>query len=202
MLRYITTDRRIDFAWPCRVVEDHGALLALFIAAGSVCKADPKQSAAQKLAGEKKARPTHDVLWRHDTLRLMFPGASHSVWLFWEGTGAGRRFTRYFVNLEAPFVRTADGFETQDHTLDIVVTPQLECTWRDEEDFDHHVALGLYSPELAAAARTEGQRAIDAIGKGTHPCLRWPNWSPDPDWPVPTLPTNWNATPGRGAAHY
>jgi len=192
VLRYITTDQRIDFAWPCRIVEDSEDLLALFIAAGSQCKADPKQTAAQKLAGGKTLRPTHEVVWRHDTLRLMFPGASHSVWLFWDGVEASRRLLRYFVNLEEPFRRTAIGFDTQDHTLDIVVTPELECRWRDEEEFDSHVALGLYPPELAAAARSEGQRVIDAIARREHPCLRgWAQWSPEPEWTPPTLPETW-----------
>jgi hypothetical protein len=198
VLRYVTTDRRIDFAWPCRVIADSDELLALFIARGSVCKADPKQTAAQKLRAERQPRPTHDVVWRHDTLRLMFPGAAHSVWLFWEGDGASRRLLRYFVNLEEPFRRTPLGFETQDHTLDIVVTPGLACQWRDEEDFDNHVALGLYPPELAAAARAEGLRVIDAIARGTHPCLQgWAAWSPDPRWPVPALPGAWDTAPQR-----
>src|SRR6185295_10770777 len=47
-LRYITTDRRIEMAWPCRVVEDASELLALFIAPGSQYKAGPKRSAAEK----------------------------------------------------------------------------------------------------------------------------------------------------------
>jgi hypothetical protein len=196
VLRYITTDQRIDFAWPCRVAADTDDLLALFIAAGSKCMADPKQTAAQKLAGERKLHPTHETVWRHDTLRLMFPGASHSVWLFWDGVETSRRLLRYFVNLEEPFRRTAIGFDTQDHTLDIVVTPELECRWRDEEEFERHVALGLYPPELADAARAEGQRVIDAIARREHACLRgWPQWSPEPEWSPPAMPETWTTMP-------
>ena len=178
-------------AWPCRVVEDRDDLVALFVAAGSIYKADPKQTARQKLAGEKKPFPTTDVVWKHDMLRLMFPGASHSVWLFWEGCGASRRLLRYFVNLEAPFRRTSLGFETQDHTLDVLVTPELECRWRDEEDFEDHVALGFYTPELAATVRTEGHRVIAAIAGGTHRCLEWTHWASDANWPIPVLPEDW-----------
>ena len=194
VLRYLTVDGRIDVAWPCRVVVDRDDLVALFVAAGSIYKADPKQTARQKLEAERRPCPTTAVVWRHDMLRLMFPGASHSVWLFWNGTGASRRFLRYFVNLEAPFRRGPCGFETRDHTLDVVVTPDLECRWRDEEDFDDHVALGFYPPELAKAVRAEGQRVIDAITDGSHPCLQWPPWSPDASWPVPGLPAGWERT--------
>jgi len=192
VLRYLTMDGRIDVAWPCRVVEDRDDLVALFVPAGAIYRADPKQLAAQKLAAEKRPAPVTDVPWRHDMLRLMFPGASHSVWLFWEGAGDARRLLRYFVNLEDPFRRTPIGFDTRDHTLDIVVTSELTCSWRDEQDFEDHVALGLYPPELAAAARAEGERVIDAIARRTHPCLNgWADWRPDPSWPVPTLPDVW-----------
>lgn len=195
VLRYLTPDGRIDVAWPCRVVEDGDDLVALFVAAGSIYKADPKQTARQKLSSERKPWPTTDVAWKHDMLRLMFPGARHSVWLFWEGSGASRRLLRYFVNLEAPFRRMPFGFETEDHTLDIVVTPQFECRWRDEADFDDHVALGFYTQGQAAATRAEGQRVIDAIAHGTHPCAQWPDWVPDPRWSVPLLPAEWKQLP-------
>jgi len=194
-LRYVTTDRRIEMAWPCRVVRDTEAQLALFIAAGSRYKAGPKRSASQKLADPRNAAPPHEHTWRNDALRLMFPGACHSVSLFWERSGATRRLLRYFVNLEEPFRRTAVGFDTQDHTLDVVVTPELACSWRDEAEFEDHVALGFYTRELAANVRAEGQRVIDAIVRGDHPCLRgWPQWSPEPGWPLPAIPEAWATT--------
>jgi predicted RNA-binding protein associated with RNAse of E/G family len=183
-------------AWPCRVAQDAEEALALFIAAGSRYKAGPKRSAAQKLADPKRALPPDEYTWRNDTLRLMFPGARHSVSLFWETTGAARRLLRYFVNLEEPFRRTAVGFDTQDHTLDVVVTPELEPRWRDEAEFESHVALGFFTPELADAVRTEGRRVIEAIARGDHPCLQgWAQWSPDRRWAVPAIPAAWDTTP-------
>src|SRR5690349_23412838 len=104
--------------WPCRVVEDRDELLALFIAAGSVYKAGPKRSAAEKRSGARARVPPHEYVWRNDTLRLMFPGKHHSVSLFWSHS-----FLKYFVNMEEPFRRTPIGFDTQDHTLDVNVTP-------------------------------------------------------------------------------
>ncbi len=195
-LRYITTDRRVEMAWPCRVVLDTDELLALFIAAGSIYRAGPKRTAAQKLVDPKHPYPSEERIWRNDTLRLLFPGEHHSVALFWEGSGSRRRFLRYFVNLEEPFRRTAVGFDTQDHTLDVVVTPKLECTWRDEAEFDDHVRLGFFTPPLATTVRAEAQRAVDAIRAGTHPCFRgWELWSPELRWSTPTLPASWATTP-------
>lgn len=195
-LRYVTTDERIEMAWPCRVIQDTNELLALFIAAGSKYKAGPKRTAAQKLAGPRQPTPPDEYVWRNDTLRLMFPGARHSVSLFWNTTSTMRRFLRYFVNLEEPFRRTAAGFDTQDHTLDVVVTPELHWSWRDEAEFESHTAFGFYTPELATEVRAEGQRTIDAIAAGNHPCLRgWTEWHPDSTWTVPAIPQNWSTTP-------
>jgi hypothetical protein len=196
-LRYITTDARVEIAWPCRVVEDSSELLALFIAAGSVFKSGPKHSARAKRAAPRLDLPTEEHVWRSDTLRLMFPGRCYSVWLFWRHDGGGeRRLEKYFVNLEEPFRKTPVGFDTQDHTLDIVVTPELAWRWRDEDELENHVAERYYTPALAAAARAEGQRAIDAIARGEHICTRgWPEWRPPEDWCAPSLIRGWDTAP-------
>jgi hypothetical protein len=110
-LRYLTPDGRVEMCWPCRVVEDNEGLLALFIAAGTKYKAGPKRNALEKGSLPRNALPSDEYVWRKDTLRLMFPGRQHSVWLFWEHDGASRRIAQYFVNLEEPFRRTAIGVE-------------------------------------------------------------------------------------------
>jgi predicted RNA-binding protein associated with RNAse of E/G family len=174
------------------VVEDSDELLALFIAAGSVYKAGPKRSAAEKRASTRMRVPPHEYVWRNDTLRLMFPGKRHSISLFWSDAS----FVRYFVNMEEPFRRTAIGFDTQDHTLDVNVTPELEWSWRDEEELVNHVKEGFYSAELADAVRAEGLQVIDALTRGVHPCLRgWADWSPAQKGPIPAIPAGWDSTP-------
>lgn len=198
MLRYITTDGRIEICWPCRVVEDRANLLALFIAAGSPYKAGPKRTAAEKRRQPRTPLPPDEYVWRNDTLRLMFPGRAHSVSLSWSNAheSAPRTLLKYFINLEEPFRRTAVGFDTQDHTLDVEVTPDLVWRWRDEQELANHVAEGFYTPELASAARAEGQRAIDAIDRRDHECLRgWPSWTPPPDWRPPPFVLGWDTTP-------
>jgi len=196
-LRYITTDGRIEICWPCRVVEDRPDLLALFIAAGSIYKAGPKKAAAEKRVMQKTTLPPGEYVWRKDTLRLMFPGRRHSVCLFWAQHGHGRTLSYYFVNLEEPFRRTAVGFDTQDHTLDVVVTPELDWTWRDEDELRNHVKEGFYTEALAEAARAEGEEVIAAIcEQRTHPCLDgWDQWIPDPSWRTPEIPAGWDTTP-------
>ncbi len=193
-LRYITSDGRIEICWPCRVVEDRADLLALFIAAGSPYKAGPKRTAAEKRRQPRTPLPPDEYIWRNDTLRLMFPGQAHSVSLSW--TPAPRALLKYFINLEEPFRRTAVGFDTQDHTLDVEMTPDLTWRWRDEQELANHVAEGFYTPELASAARAEGEKVIDAIDRRDHECLRgWPTWTPPPEWQLPPFPRGWDTTP-------
>jgi hypothetical protein len=195
-LRYITTDGRIEMCWPCRVVEDCDRLLALFIAAGSPYKAGPKTTAAEKRRQARRLLPPDEHVWRTDTLRLMFPGRSHSVSMFWGAQAGARRLLKYFVNLEEPFRRTAVGFDTQDHTLDIEVTPDLTWRWRDEQELANHVTEGFYTAELARAARSEGEAVIQAIKARQHECVRsWPEWSPPPQWRVPPFVDGWETTP-------
>jgi hypothetical protein len=195
-LRYITTDGRIEMCWPCRVVQDDSDVLAVYIAAGSPYKAGPKRTAPEKRMMPKGFVPPDEYVWKKDTLRLMLPGRHHSVWLFWDGLGDQRTFSYYFVNMEEPFRRTPVGIDTQDHTLDVVISPDLEWTWRDEQDLQSHVEHGFYTPELAEAARKEGERVIAELTDGTHPCLGdWRRWSPATTWAVPDIPDGWDTTP-------
>jgi hypothetical protein len=192
VLRYITTDGRIEMCWPCRVVEDSDDLVALFIAAGSPYKAGPKRSAAAKRRNPSPPLPPDEYVWRNDTLRLMLPGRA----LSWGVEGGTRKLLKYFVNLEEPCRRTAVGFDTQDHTLDVEVTPSFAWRWRDEEELANHVAERFYTAELAAAARLEGTRVIEAIERFAHPCTRgWPQWAPPAEWPPPPFVAAWDTTP-------
>ncbi len=182
--------------WPCRVVEDSDHVVVLFIAAGSLYRAGPKKSAAEKRRQRRSPLPPDEYVWRHDTLRLMIPGRAHSVSMSWERQAGARRLLKYFVNMEEPFRRTTVGFDTQDHTLDIEVTPQLDWRWRDEGELASHVAERFYTAELAAAARAEGEWAIAAIRRLEHQCLQgWPEWRPPPEWQVPALVDGWDTTP-------
>jgi len=195
-LRYLTTDGRIEMCWPCRVVQDDGHVLALFIAAGSGYKAGPKRTALQKLSMPRAALPPDEYVWRRDTLRLMFPGRRHSVWLSWVNEGSRRAFYGYFVNMEEPFRRTPVGFDTQDHTLDIEVTPEHDWKWRDTAELDEHVKHGFYTAPLAGEVWDEGRRTIDEIVRGSHPCLDgWRDWLPDAAWQVPQVPAEWSSVP-------
>src|SRR5262245_47285768 len=99
------------------MVEDRDDLLELYIPRESTCK-------RWRTAPPPLVRHLADTRWHSDVLRLMFPGRGYSVWLH-RREGDGDRFSGYYVNFEEPFRRTAIGFDTNDHTLDIRVTAEL-----------------------------------------------------------------------------
>ena len=189
VLRYITrTDARPGATWPCRLVDDRDDLLALYIAQGTTFKEWQPSPGAP----DRRLEDTH---WRGDVLRLMFPGRWHSIWLFWR-SDEQRSFRGYYVNFEEPFRRSAIGFDTNDHALDLLVAPDLTWSWKDVDDFEDRVRRGLYSAPFAAAVRAEAQRGIAAIESRASPfCDGWEEWRPDPVWEVPRLPPTWETAP-------
>ena len=132
--------------------------------------------------------------WRRDTLRLMFPGKPYSIWLFWEGEP--RAFTTYYVNFEEPFRRTPVGFDTNDHTLDIVVAPDLKWAWKDRDDFAGLIASGHFSAEFGEAVE-EAARGVLALVESAAPPFdgSWCEWDCPPTWELPALHPRWREEP-------
>ena len=184
VLRYITRDGRPGMSWGCRVVIDRPDLLALYL---------PKETPHKRWRAGTSGPELADSAWWGNTLRLMFPGRAHSVWLSWR---PDESFVGFYVNLEEPFRRTAIGFDTNDHTLDIVVTPDLRWTWKDEQLLEGQLRDGNYSAELIAEIRQEATSVIGVIESGGAPFSDgWERWRPDPAWPTPLLPPSWNSEP-------
>lgn len=100
----------------------------------------------------------------------------------------------WYVNLETPRQRTPIGFDTMDHELDLVVSPDLSSwDWKDEAAFNALTAGSVFSPGEAAAIRAEGERVIAQLKTEIPPAwAAWADWKPPSDWGVPVLPANWN----------
>jgi hypothetical protein len=96
--------------------------------------------------------------------------------------------------LEDPLQRTARGFDYVDQILDIVVAPDLKTwRWKDEDELEEAIALGLILPERARSMRAEGENVVRMLQSGKSIFNGWENWRPDPSWPVPTLPEDWDS---------
>ncbi|MGB4861670.1 MAG: DUF402 domain-containing protein [Tepidiformaceae bacterium] len=187
VLRYITRlDGRVGMSWPFRVVRDDDDLVALYLPHGGTFMRWHTSPAGGRelIEGE----------WRRDLLRLMYPGKGYSIWLFWEGDD--RLFTTYYVNFEEPFRRTSIGFDTNDHTLDIVVKPNFHWSWKDEADFEATIQSGTFSAELGQSVRDAAASVVSAIETHGHPFDDpWPSWSPPADWSMPHLNPRWREEP-------
>jgi hypothetical protein len=137
-----------------------------------------------------------------ESLRLLFPGRSYDVTLFFEAAGevpwfydalfggdglqpgwreqrrqssdapetgdgaapAGRRFRGWYVNTLLPFRRTPVGIDIVDNTLDIVVRPDRDWYWKDQDELQIAVAKGACSEAYARATRETGEDWLATSG--------------------------------------
>ncbi|GGJ76725.1 hypothetical protein GCM10010123_03400 [Pilimelia anulata] len=134
-------------------------------------------------------------------LKLMPPGAAHSVWWFFDGDD---RFKNWYVNLEEPAVRWADaglaGVDMRDQDLDIVALPDRTWVWKDEDEFAERLALpDRYWVPDPDAVWAEGRRVAGLIEAGAFPFDgTWCDFRPDPAWAVPdALPAGWDRPSAR-----
>lgn len=192
---------RFHIARPVTVVEDTEDLLAVWMAPGTECVRPVLADGTPVHAEPLESRYTKPRTVRRDrwfgtgVLKLARPGEPWSVWLFWE---PGWRFKNWYVNLEEPLVRWSGGVDSEDHFLDICVYPDRSWEWRDEDEFAQAQRAGLMDARQAEGVRLAGRSAVESIRAWEAPfSAGWQHWRPDPSWPVPPLPDDWDRT----AAH-
>ena len=188
-----TWNEKIQAAWPMTVVCDSEEALVLYLAAGTVYKLRNFESDAtfRMPVGDWDFI---DDEWTADMLRIMLPGDHHAYLAFWN---RDHRFSRWYVNLERKYRRTQMGIDFVDHFLDIVIQADLtNWQWKDEHEFAQAVSIGLISQRQAAAIRAEGHRALGRLKANRTPFGEgWERWTRDPQWPIPSLPSNWQSSP-------
>ena len=187
VVRYITrAGSRVGMTWPFKVVRDDAESTALYIPAGSTFM--------RWAYGSDGSRELAEGEWRRSVLRLMYPGLGYSVWLFWEGEP--HRFTTYYINFEEPFRRTPVGFRTHDHTLDIVVQPNLSWQWKDRPEFEALVAQGHFGAEFAVSVEQAAEDALARLTRSDPPFDgSWCDWEPPGHWLRPKLHPSWRTEP-------
>ncbi|MCZ7416755.1 cytidylyl-2-hydroxypropylphosphonate hydrolase [Streptomyces sp. WMMC897] len=181
---------------PVTVVQDTPELLAVWMAPGTPCVkpqlADGTPVHREPLATRyTKPRTVTRCRWfGAGVLKLARPGDPWSVWLFWE---PGWRFKNWYVNLEEPRHRWSHGVDSEDHFLDIEVHPDRSWRWRDEDEFAQAQRAGHMDAAQAERVRAAGRAAADAVRAWGPPFTDgWEHWRPDPSWPVPHLPHDWD----------
>ena len=169
VVRHVWRDR-VFLVWTAIVAHDDGELLALWIPPGAP-RLRPEVRDALPYEQPLVERP-----WREPGVLQLWPrGAAHAIWLFDEA---------WYVNLQEPFRRRADGVDTADQLLDLVRTRDGRWTWKDEHELAAAVTGGYLGEDEASAIRAEAERVIAADRFPTG----WERWSPDPAWRPPGLP--------------
>ncbi|MFF2812622.1 DUF402 domain-containing protein [Streptomyces sp. NPDC058000] len=130
-----------------------------------------------------------DGLWDETELRMWKPpGAWFSINAFY--TSAGLR--NWYVNFEHPTTRTADGFDTFDLAVDLVIAPDLRrWEWKDEDEYAHARRLGIISDtehQAVDAARTQILAMLEKRSGPFANAASWASWQWEPNWPTPRLP--------------
>ncbi len=150
---------RIWWALPVRVVQDTPDLTALYWCAGSCGKATQKRPVVEDVVAGGDL-PLVDWVWKDtNVLSLAIPGEAFSVYAMW--VAETNELCCWYINLQHPLLRGASGFDTCDYLLDMVISPdRSEWHWKDEDEMQRSVMLGVFSKEKAQAIREEGERAL------------------------------------------
>ncbi len=180
---------KIWTARPVTVVRDTPEWVALYQCAGTPW-ALPIGSGEPFLQCLQTGRwQLQEVALDYDGLILARPGEAHAVHVMWD---RARAFTGWYVNLQEPLRRTALGFDFMDQALDLVVQPDLTWAWKDEDELQQAVALGLFSAQQAQAIRAEGERVVERLRARQSPFSDgWEHWRPPAAWPAPSWPAGW-----------
>ncbi|MFG3015887.1 DUF402 domain-containing protein [Streptomyces cinerochromogenes] len=129
------------------------------------------------------------AVWQETELLLWKPPTAwFSVNAFY--TAAGLR--NWYVNFERPTRRTADGFDTFDLTVDLVVAPDLSSwQWKDEDEYAHVRRLGIVTDTEHQAVEAARAQVLAMLAERSGPfadVAAWSAWRWDPAWPAPRLP--------------
>jgi hypothetical protein len=176
-------------AIPEIVVADTDDVLVTFIATGA-----PFGYGAGSWPTETGLHPWQPrTEWQgHGVLIVCRPGDPYAVWHFWHGDD--RQFLWWYLNLQAPFRRTAIGYDTEDHELDVVVFPDGRWLLKDDEHMDQRVREGRYTASEVADIRAVGARLTAMVETGaTWWDPAYASWVPDPSWETPELFAGWEA---------
>ena len=132
-----------------------------------------------------------DSVWQWEELLIIVrPDECRAIWVRWS---ADRVFQGWYVNLQSRLRRTCLGFDIRDYPLDVIVEPDRNWRWKDQDELDLAVELGRMTPELGKAVRAEGQLAVEEIehNGGTY-SEGWEHWRPEAPLTPPKLARDWN----------
>lgn len=100
-------------------------------------------------------------------LHHLVPGAAWQASVWWDAaTGA---YMRTYVDFQEPLRESGDNFDTRDLQLDLVVTPEGEWSWKDEDHYGHIIQLGMISEDHQLAVHRAREEVVSLVEAKTFP---------------------------------
>jgi hypothetical protein len=110
--------------------------------------------------------------WPHDNLWFVPHGAPFAVHTIRPGPDAD--LLGWYVNVQEPIRATAAGFDYLDHTLDVIVTPDLSaCELKDEDELAVGRERGLYTADEAERIRAAADAGVAWLRTHHDELQRW-----------------------------
>lgn len=179
---------------PVTVIADDDQHLAVWMAAGTrmLYQVSTDGQDLRSLSGtDRFTAPRAQAVrnWVGSGILAVFqPNTMYSVWFF--ETKPGVR-NSYYVNIEEEFTLSDSGIETSDLVLDVLVGPDRTCTFKDEDELELAHRAGVFSTAKAEQIRQVAQQAVKDVEHWEFPFnAGYEGFQPDPEWTVPTLPTD------------
>jgi hypothetical protein len=186
---------RGDWLWaaPMRVVEDRGDFVALYLQPGSEMStmAGPD---GQRTRDYVHATTRLRTRWGiNHSLQLIRFGDHHATVLYWDEHTW--EFRCWYINFQEPLRRIAQGFESMDQTLDLVIAPDRQkWQWKDEDEFEFGIEHGWYTREQFSELKAYGPRVVADAKAGRAPFdAGWEHWRPPDDWEPLELPDGFDS---------
>jgi len=108
-------------------------------------------------------------------LQLLRTDTDYGVWKFF---GTDGTFLHWYINFEAPIVRRVNAFETDDHGLDLIVSPDGAREWKDVDDLHRQRAQGRIDLNRVGRVLAAAAEVTDLLDTGTEWWKPWAEWKP------------------------
>ncbi len=183
---------KVFWAFPTIVVKDEPDLIVLYMPAGVLGRNVAHKPTTQELFSPIDLKIVECTWQRTDVLMLIVPTEAFSTYIMWE-TGT-KNLICWYANLQEPIRRTSIGFDTMDHTLDVVISPDMtEWKWKDYDEFMEAQKAGFYSSQRAHDIQSEGEKAVRLITSERRSWYEeWKEWQANPEWELPKLSPLWD----------
>jgi len=175
----------VRWAFPHRYVCEWRGRVGLYCCPGTQGKA-MRRGPEGYLRYWMSDAPAFDTEWEMThVLRFDGAGERHSVEIYWT---LDWEHMSWYVNLQTPTAVNGRLVDTTDQALDVVVSPDGEWRWKDEDELAEAVELGIWTESEAAEIRAEGERVVAAAPWPTG----WEDWRPPDTWGPLGLPRDWH----------